>query len=162
MEKDYKKLQMKCFILQSIKIVLDIFAMISVFLTKRFRYMLYIFIILFILFLIETIMMYFINKEIYDYCSGKKKFSFKPFLISNKRFRELLKEGISSGTYILIEEEIHYIEVGRNCYVIDFTEFRKEEDFLQYEIHGIKIGDLKKIAFIAYDGNDPEEYLSKK
>lgn len=119
-------------------------------------------IFLWIFFNIEYFMTRSNYKEIYEYITGIRKYTYKPITIKREELIELIKEGIPANTYISYNEQIHTIETKNNKYFfLDYDEYKSLKDLLKARIANIKISEIEEFKLLSYNGEDPKDYIKK-
>ena len=100
-------------------------------------------------------------KNIYDYCTLKKKFPGKKMEISMDKFEEMLDEGIPANTYFLIDDTVLNIECNQKYYFVNFLELSSKDEVLKQEVNDRPIRQAKKIYLLMYDGGEARNYLTE-
>lgn len=132
-----------------------------------------IYIFSFLLNIIEIVHLISHRKKMLNYLTEKKQFNYQSIMISKDVFDFSLTFAGFMAMYTRINGKIYYleaqlkniagtgeeIEIG-DCYV-NFYDAMTKDEFLNYEIEGIKIKDIENFELLSVNFGDPIKFLDE-
>ena len=116
LEKEYKEIVKKTKKQYLGKAIILLFCLLFLLCIDKFILLVMIDLFLSFFFSVEYFGLNITYKNIYDYCTLKKKFPGKKMEISMDKFEEMLDEGIPANTYFLIDDTVLNIECNQKYY----------------------------------------------
>ena len=115
----------------------------------------------------------FYNKKVYKYLSEQKHFEYDNVNMSKEVFDFSLTFAGFMAMYVRINSKIYYLEaqlkkipdldekaeIG-DCY-INFSDAMSLEQFLNYEIDGIRIRDITKFELLSVNNRSPKAFINE-
>lgn len=123
--------------------------------------------------IVEIIHLIFYRKKILNYLTKKKTFKYKSVIISKEIFDFSLTFAGFMAMYTIINDRIYYLEaqlkkiaapeekaeIG-DCYV-NFSDALNLDEFLNYEIGGVKIRDIECFELLSVNYGDPAKFIDE-
>lgn len=161
LEKEYKEIVKKTKKQYLGKAIVLLFCLLFLLYIDKFILLVMIDLFLSFFFSVEYFGLNITYKNIYDYCTLKKKFPGKKMEISMDKFEEMLDEGIPANTYFLIDDSVLNIECNQKYYFVNFLELSSKDEVLKQEVNDRPIRQAKKIYLLMYDGGEARNYLTE-
>ena len=106
-------------------------------------------------------------KKKLEYILGEKTFNFKPSTATKEKFMKNLKEFGFTALFIRVNDKVVCLEVKLNedktvgdC-IVNFHEPMKLEEFLNFQIDGIKIGEMEQFEILSINFREPMNFNAK-
>ena len=131
LEKEYKEIVKKTKKQYLGKAIILLFCLLFLLYIDKFILLVMIDLFLSFFFSVEYFGLNITYKNIYDYCTLKKKFPGKKMEISMDKFEEMLDEGIPANTYFLIDDTVLNIECNQKYYFVNFLLFYEQWGLLE-------------------------------